>query len=417
MNNAAQDQSLAVEPVKPGKGPGPALLPGIEGFYVLTAGGTLGRYEPGGRFVEEPSLTERLRREINALLHQYRDGSLGGVSLGLVTRKTPDKPWRCASLVFNDRALREIYRTSEDPGDPRGPLTAFQKRNKTKSVYRGMELILDTRKTSQPDHPRFCPVLFAPESGEDVLGRHYGVDGMDTVNALEVLDLMAPLTAEEQRHAALSRMVVEMTRAGIAPELRQAPELTLVDAAGSGDSAASVELRTVDEDQPHSNPWEVEPEDRQASFNDGDPVPYWALAWFTPFSELNDLQRQFVARGHTVKKQPAGATLIERGATDDVTLYLIDGTLELEAFDGRKMSITGGTRRAHLPVSQLRPHAYTVTAATGVTVIYISQDMIREINRITTTYRSRPGIEVSEEEAFSASDTGGVPRASGIDRA
>ncbi len=93
--------------------------------------------------------------------------------------------------------------------------------------------------------------------------------------------------------------------------------------------------------------------------------------------------------------------MIQRGTTDDTTLYLIEGTLELEAFDGRKMSITGGTRRASLPVSQLRPHAYTVRAATGVTVMYVSQDMIREINRITTTYRSSPGIELTEDEPLS----------------
>ncbi|MGA8259267.1 MAG: hypothetical protein WB783_03555, partial [Arenicellales bacterium] len=81
------------------------------------------------------------------------------------------------------------------------------------------------------------------------------------------------------------------------------------------------------------------------------------------------------------------------------TIYLIEGTLELEAFDGRKMSIVGGTRRAHLPISQLRPHAYTVRAATEVSVILMSQDMVREITRITTTYRSRSGIEVHEVQS------------------
>lgn len=406
MNQAAQARYTGARQYKPRTGPGPALLPGIEGFYVLTAAGTLGRYGTDGRFVEEPSLSERLGQEIAALLRRYRNRDLEEAALGLITRKTPDKPWQCATLVFSDAALRAVYRTSDEPG---APLTAFQKRSKTKSVYRGMELILDTRKASQPAHPRFCPVLVAPEHGGAELSRRYGVADIDTVNALEVLDLMAPLDADQQRHPALTQMVVEMTRSGIAPQLRSAPDLTVVEnGAGVNESGTGGAGWTLSDPLRSDSPWEDEPEQWIASFNDGDPVPYWLLSRFTPFNELNDLQRQFVARGHTVTKKPAGTRLIERGSADDLTLYLIDGTLELEAFDGRKMSVVGGTRRAQLPISQLRPHAYTVKAVTGVSVIFVSQDMVREVTRITTTYRSRTGIEVSEEAALPESGSSTV---------
>lgn len=414
MNNAARERDTTTVQYKRRSGPGPALLPGIEGFYVLTAAGTLGRYQFDGRFVEEPSLTEHLADGIAALLRHYRNRDLDEAAIGLVTRKTLDKPWQCASLVFSDGALREVYRTSDDP---KAPLTAFQQRNRTKSVYRGLELILGTRKASQPEHLRFCPVLIAPEHGGGVLSRRYGVSDMDTVNALEVLDLMAPLSPEQQRQPALAEMVVEMARAGIKPELRSAPELLLVEnSPESTENAMGGSGWSLSDPLQYHNPWEDEPEERNASFNDGDPVTYWLLSWFTPFNELNDLQRQFVARGHTVTKKPAGTILIERGSVDDVTLYLIEGTLELEAFDGRKMSVVGGTSRAHLPISQLRPHAYTVKAATSVSVIFVSQDMVREVTRLTTTYRSRPGIEVSEGEALPESGSGTAPFESGSAR-
>lgn len=169
MNNAAHEHTVASDRSAPRKGPGPALLPGIEGFYVLTASGTLGRYEPDGGFVEEPALSERLGDATAALLQRYRNHGPGGIALGLVTRKNPDRPWRCASLVFSDDALRGIYRTSEDPNDPGAPLTAFQRRNKTKSVYRGMELILDTRKASQPEHPGSAPSCLRPNAGRRFL--------------------------------------------------------------------------------------------------------------------------------------------------------------------------------------------------------------------------------------------------------
>lgn len=169
-----------------------------------------------------------------------------------------------------------------------------------------------------------------------------------------------------------------------------------------GAGSAGTASRPGVEPSPCRDPSEDETDNRVASFNDGDPVPYWLLAGFSPFNELNDLQRQFLARGHTVTKKRAGTRLLERGSRDDTTVYLVDGTLDLEAFDGRRMRIVGGTRRAHLPVSQLRPHAYTVTAATDVSIIVVSQDMVREITRIITTYNARPGIEVSEGELPSA---------------
>lgn len=406
MTNPAREQSTTTSQHEPPRSPGPAMLPGIEGFYVLTSDGVLGRYQPDGRFVAEPSLTEALRNETTALWGRCRGGDTESIAIGLVTRRTRDRPWHCASLAFSDMALREIYRTSDDPGSP---LTAFQQRNRTKSVYRAMELILDTHKASRPEHPRFCPVLAAPECGRDVLSRRYGVDDLDAVNALEVLDL-APLPGTDQRRqAALDRMVVELTRTTITPELRSAPDLRVVDDAGPAPRGAGTASWSVVEPARYRDPWEDEPDNRLASFNDGDPVPYWLLAWFSPFNELNDLQRQFVARGHTVTKRRAGARLLERGSRDDATLYLVDGTLDLEAFDGRRMSIVGGTRRAHLPVSQLRPHAYTVTAATDVSIIVVSQDMVREITRITTTYNARPGIEVSEGELPSATGGGSNP--------
>lgn len=369
--------------------PGPGQLPGIEGFYLLTPRGELGRYQSDGRFVAEADLTSGLADKIDVLMRQYRDGSEEPV-IGLVTPSSPEQQWRCASLVFSDSALREYYRTSSDT---EAPLTSFQKRNKTKSVFQGMEVLLDAREFDPPC-PRCCPVLFAPEIGGETLCRRYGVASIETGKVLEVLDLMALLPPEEKRHPYLSRMVVEMQRTRIAPEMRSGPDLVL--AAQQGAAARAAPSLEPEPEPESSGPWLEDTRNREMSFNDGDPVTYWLLGLFSPFNELNDLQRQFIARGYTVTKINAGRTLVERGSLDDLSVYLIEGTIELEAFDGKRIDIVGGTRRASLPISQLRPHAYTVKAATDVTVILVSQKMIRDITRITTTYKNRPGIEVSE---------------------
>lgn len=406
--NSAQPHHTRILPFREQTGPGPETLPGIEGFYVLSARGRLGRYDDTGRFTEDPALTEALADRIDALLRRYRVGDVDGLLIGLVSPSTGEEPWRSATLTFADSALREVFKTGNDP---RAPLTAFQGRNKVKSVYQGMELALDAHKTSQPRLPRFCPVLFAPDVDTGTLGRRYGVEVVNGGRVLEVLDLLGISASRGRQQPAISGMLAAMRRDGIAPERRRPSRLMLVEESES----SGCEQDAPSAGNTLTGPWTDQPEDRDTCFNDGDPVTYWLLAWFSPFNELNDLQRQFVARGHTIVKKPAGATLIELGSRDDVSIYLIEGTLELKAFDGRSMTVVGGTRRAHLPISQLRPHAYTVTAATDVTLILFGQDMVRQITRFTTTYKSRPGIDVNEEPALPG-NTVELAGASGVSR-
>jgi len=381
----AQDQTGSAAEPATRRIPGPEELPGIEGFYVLTGRGELGRYDLDGVFRPEPALTATLSDMVHRFLHAYRSGDASRLALGLVSNTVVPRPWRSATLVLADAALRAIYRTGNDTN---APLTAFQRRNRLKSVFQGMELLLDTRKASQPQYPRFCPLLFAPEASSETLGRRYGIDYVDARRTLEVLDFTALFTPEEKRRPALSRMVIDMRRAQIAPEVRHEPGLTLVEDTPPPDPGTAADSGR--------SPWQDEPEPRDACFNDGDPVTYWLLGWFAPFDQLNDLQRQFIARGHTVTKRSPGATLIEQGSRDDVSIYLIQGTLELEAFDGRRTTVTGGTRRARLPISQLRPHAYTVTAVTEVTFTLFSQETVRELTRVAGAGRDESGIELSE---------------------
>lgn len=391
--NSVHARPSSVVPFRERTGPGPDVLPGIEGFYVLSPRGKLGRYCEDGRFSEEPALTRALAPKIEELLGRYRDQDAESPVIGLVTRNGGDQPWGVATLILSDDALRDVFSTGNERG---APLTAFQKRNKIKSVYRGMELLLDTEKSSQPGHPRFCPVLFAPEVGGGMLRRRHDVERVDTGDTLEVLDLLAAFNPAEHRAPAVSHMVETMRESGITPELRRPSELMLVDdadATGPFGAGASAPV----EESSQADPWAYLTEERNICFNDGDAVPYWLLGWFAPFDGLNDLQRQFVARGLTVEKKRAGTTLIEIGSEEDKCVYLVEGTLELEAFDGRVTTVVGGTRHAHLPLSQLHPHAFTVRAASDVTVVFVRQSLVREINRVNSAYR---GIEATEATSF-----------------
>lgn len=365
--------------------PGPAQLPGIEGFYVLRAGRELGRYHADGRFRAEEGLTKSLSGNIDVLMRRYRSGDSGELAIGLIMTDGENHPWRSASLVFSEHALGDVFKTGVDD---KGPLTGFQIRNRTRSLFQGMDVVLSARDPSQPKCPRYCPVLYAPEASGEELSRRYDVEGVEAGKVLEVLDLMAPLPEEERHNPAFSKMVMDMARTRIAPEMRSSPAFMV--AAGANRKIKGFTAGAA------QTPWSDEEKDRGVDFQTGDPVPYWLLGWFTPFNQLNDLQRQFIARGLKLLRRPAGTVFVERGSQEDVSICLVEGTIKLEAFDGRSMSVVGGTKRAQIPISQLHPHAYTVLAETEVTVFLISQSMVRKVTRITTTYSNRPGIDVKE---------------------
>ncbi|MDZ7842374.1 MAG: cyclic nucleotide-binding domain-containing protein [Gammaproteobacteria bacterium] len=123
-------------------------------------------------------------------------------------------------------------------------------------------------------------------------------------------------------------------------------------------------------------------------FNEGDAVTGWLLEWFSPFNELTDTQREIIAGYETIRKAAGGTRLIEQGSRNDICIYLVEGSLTLTGPDEGTMVIRAGTRRSRLPISVLTPHVYGVTAATDVSVIVFSQQLVRRIIEISTTYTS-----------------------------
>jgi hypothetical protein len=207
-----------------------------------------------------------------------------------------------------------------------------------------------------------------------------------------VLYLLAPVPPALRRAPVFARLVREMSRSRITPEIRSGLDALVAHGADPGFRSPRLDGEPLEE------PWEGESDQRNHAFRNGDPVPHWLLAWYSPFNQLDVHQRQFIARGLEIAKRPAETIFIERGTKVDLSLYLVDGVLELETLDGHVITVTGGTKRAQLPISQLSPHAYTVRAKTPVTVIPVSQSMLRKVTRIATTYAHRSEIEVTEQQ-------------------
>lgn len=357
----------------------------LAGLYLLTDRGQIARFDAEGDPAVDDVLTEALSFRLQSVLHQYRSGSVEELSLGLIADADFGPEWRTDTLIFSDRVLNDLFDTGR-PADV--PLTIYEQRNKTRTVFQGLELLLNKSAPLQPMVPRFCPVLFVPEVDIETLHDRYGVDFALDRELFEVLDLCAPFASNNRRPRELLSIVQNMRqtqRDAVSSGLPGTPASEPVaepafDAAGSGIGEA--------EAAPRDPALGVLEPPHDSCFNEGDAVTGWLLEWFVPFNELTDTQREIVAGYEIIRTTNSGTCLIEQGSRDDICIYLVEGSLALEGPDGATMIIKAGTRRSRLPISVLTPHVYNVTAITDATFIALSQKLVRRVTEITTTYTS-----------------------------
>lgn len=97
---------------------------------------------------------------------------------------------------------------------------------------------------------------------------------------------------------------------------------------------------------------------------------------FQPFDCLSDEDLLLLATKSAVLSENRNYRLFEHGSDDTWTICLIDGTVELEAKDGAKKQIEGGTPAARRPLAQLKPRQFTATALSPVTFLRIDNSSL-----------------------------------------
>src|SRR5205809_141489 len=133
-------------------------LSNVVGLYLLTADGALGVYDEDKRFVVDRALTDALATHTRQLLASGLPNANGGdFRCGLIYHAIESRAWNSDTLALEESVLREVYPVS---GPPNQELTTFQKKNREKSIYRGIELLLEYRYERIRDEPVYCPILF-----------------------------------------------------------------------------------------------------------------------------------------------------------------------------------------------------------------------------------------------------------------
>lgn len=386
-------------------------LPDIQGCFLLTPTGTLGRYGPDRRFQPDAALSEALAAPIEQFLAEYRGASdTRWMRLGVVHADRHDKPWKTATLVLADDVLRRLYPVTATRD---GRMTSFQLRNREHSVFRGLELLLDYRDPAIADIPYYCPVLVyrgttlahylpLPERPLREEDRH-------TV-AVEVIDLLTGRARSQRKVPGAAELVAAERAAVVRPERRRELALSLVDEVNprtalredmfdpyAGEDGAQV----LDEFQARYVANGLRDWDYAEWFRAHSPLPsrerfgrqlaeaggyrYRAaddLRYFERFETLDRTALQLIAARNPVFRVPAGTLLLDAGTRDAWNLYLLSGEVELAAPDGMRYRIAGGSPSARWPVAYLKPRVCSVAAVSDVEFLWLYEPMVEAARRL-----------------------------------
>lgn len=373
---------------------------GLTGFYVLTSDGQLGTYDQDGKFVMDAKLTKAFADYNRRFLMTYlQSPEKGNFRLAIIHRTQEKRPWGSETLLLEKSIVRRLYPMT---GTTELDLTAFQKKNREKSIYRGMEIFLEYKDVSTPDLPVYCPVLYdrGKTLGDYAANLDCPVTSADRETpVVEILNMLAGIPVGKRCTPEVAVLKERIYQGIVKKDMRKSAEYTLIEdirrnavtanSDPTNDPYADVDKRaerqvTLDskaggQAANHANDSALIGNIASSLIGRPEPAEPEILRIFSRFRDLDHEKLATLAERCLVYKVPPGTQLLERGTMDTSNLYLIDGTVQLVAADGVLKNIEGGTSTASNPISCLKPRMYTVSALTRVAFLWIDDKLVDEI--------------------------------------
>lgn len=368
------------------------------GFYVLTGSGELGAYDAQRKLHIDGALSQAFREHNRAFLRSYLGASQSDeLRVAILYETLQPREWGRLTLSLEDVVVRDLYST----GGRAGALTVFQQKNREKSAYRGMELLLESRRESAPEIPVYCPVLFDAHATlskrVSALGREPSEPERD-IPVLDVLNLIANIPSARRGTSEILALVDKLRQGIVRKEQRRDIAWEIQHAKQSSSLPPSADaygqiardkrmqraltLPNVDERRLHENE-HVEPVERWLKLPH-QPVGSERLRWFAQFRGLDDVRAAELSARSLLYTAPGGTRLLERGLQDSWNLYLLEGTLMLTPADGATLKVVGGTDKAAYPIALLKPRKYQVDTLTPVSFLWV-HDLLLEVVSSETT--------------------------------
>ncbi|MFT5691808.1 MAG: HD-like signal output (HDOD) protein [Oceanicoccus sp.] len=105
------------------------------------------------------------------------------------------------------------------------------------------------------------------------------------------------------------------------------------------------------------------------------------LPKYSPFDSIDSSLLETLAEDIEIKTADTGYILFESGAFDSTEFYLVSGSINLIARDGRENTISMRNSNARFPIARLRPRMYTAKAATPIHYFVIAASVLDELQR------------------------------------
>lgn len=105
------------------------------------------------------------------------------------------------------------------------------------------------------------------------------------------------------------------------------------------------------------------------------------LPKYSPFDSIDSSLLETLAEDIEIKTADTGYILFESGAFDSAEYYLVSGSINLIARDGRENTISMSNSSARFPIARLRPRMYTAKAATPIHYFVIGASVLDELQR------------------------------------
>ena len=218
-----------------------SVLSDPSGLYVLSPDGSLGvylsLYAEDKRFSVDAELSAVLSEHIAGFLKAYlANPDEFFARVAIVYNSVEKKPWGHATFFMEESVVRDVYPVAGAlAGTANDALTSFQKRNREKSIYRGMETLLAHKASS--NLAIYCPVLFDRNTTLDcylsTLDREEQ-EGDRKTPVLEVLNLVANIPLLARNSPAILDLREKLHAVLIKSHMRKESGLALVDdAAGA----------------------------------------------------------------------------------------------------------------------------------------------------------------------------------------
>lgn len=124
-----------------------------------------------------------------------------------------------------------------------------------------------------------------------------------------------------------------------------------------------------------------------------------ALKQLIPFNEMTYDRLEKLSSSIDISHAPKGACILDVDSTEDFTLYLLEGTLNLRAKDGVESQIEYTSPKAKAPLARLRPSRYRITAASKIKYLRIDNDLLTASEEDSDFDEISSQIEVNEHHS------------------